>query len=254
VDLYAGEHWGVASRIATNSSPAGSEIELWVCSAGYGLIPADAPILPYSATFATGNPDSIPDGAEGAVAWWASLSEWAGPAAGARSLADLVGSEDRARVLLVLSSSYMRACHDDICRAASLARNKQLSIISAGTSRDDELNEFLLPIDARLQSALGGTRQALNVRAAQYLLAAGIETHAAMHDALSELLADQPELTRYERQPVGDAEVRAYIRKRLRGDNEATHTRLLRDFRDSNHACEQGRFAALFRSEKRERP
>lgn len=254
LDLYAGEHWSVARRIANTSCPTGSELELWVCSAGYGLIPADAPLLPYSATFAAGTADSIPDGGEGAVAWWSALSEWEGPAAGARSLTDLVSSADGARVVLVLSSSYMRACHEDICRAAALATTKRLSIISAGTRRDDELDEFLLPIDGRLQSALGGTRQALNVRAAHYLLAAGIETHDGIRDVLAKLLVDQPELARYERKPVADAEVRAYIRERLRHDREATHSRLLRDFRDSNYACEQGRFATLFRLEKRERP
>ena len=249
LDLYAGEHWDVARRLA-QTSPTGSEVDLWVCSAGYGLIPATAPIVPYAATFTVGNPDSVPDGAEGATAWWDALSEWNGPTGGARSLRDLVGSDAKTRVLLVLSAAYLKACRDDICRAIDgLADTKQLSIISAGTKVDDQLDRFLLPCDARLQTAVGGTRQALNVRAAEYLLATGIVGHDEMSEALAKLLADQPAVVRYERRPASDVEVRTFIRGRLRTNPGATHTRLLREFRNENRACEQARFAGLFVAE-----
>ena len=78
IDLYAGEHWDVARRLA-NLSDADTSVELWVCSAGYGLIPASAPSAPYAATFTPGNADSVPDGAEGASAWWNALASWEGP-------------------------------------------------------------------------------------------------------------------------------------------------------------------------------
>jgi hypothetical protein len=249
LDLYAGEHWDVARRLA-QTSPIATSVELWVCSAGYGLIPATAPIVPYAATFASGNPDSVPDGAEGAAAWWDALSEWKGPAGGARSFRDLVRSDAKTRVLLVLSAAYLKACRDDIIRAIDrLPDPKQLSIISAGTKIDGQLDGFLLPCDARLQTALGGTRQALNVRVADHLLVAGIVGHDEMSEALTKLLADQPAVARYERLPASDTEVRAFIRARLRANPRATHTRLLREFRDQNHACEQGRFAGLFAAE-----
>jgi hypothetical protein len=249
LDLYSGEHWDVARRLA-QTSPTGAAVELWVCSAGYGLIPATAPIVPYAATFAVGNPDSVPNGAAGATAWWDALSEWKGPTGGSRTLSDLVGSDSKSRVLLVLSATYVNACREDISRAvARIADTKQLSIISAGTRDDGEFKDFLLPCDARLQTAVGGTRQALNVRAAEYLLAANLVDHDEMSDALAKLLADQPAVARYERLPASDAEVRAFIRARLRTNPAATHTRLLREFRDENRACEQSRFAGLFVAE-----
>ncbi len=249
LDLYAGEHWDVARRLA-RTRPTGTPVELWVCSAGYGLIPAAAPIVPYAATFAAGNPDSVPDGTVGARAWWDALSEWAGPIGGTRTLSDLVGSDSKSRVLLVLSATYLNACREDISRAiARIADTKQLSIISAGTKDDGELKNFLLPCDARMQTAVGGTRQALNVRAAEYLLAASIVDHDEMSEALGKLLADQPAIARYERLPASDAEVRAFIHARLRINPGATHSRLLREFRDKNRACEQVRFAGLFVAE-----
>ena len=243
--LYAGEHWDVVRQLSSNSS--NRAVELWVCSAGYGLVPAEAPLRPYSATFSAGNADSVPDGA---VAWWTALSSWEGPHGGPRSLTQLVADDPTARTILVLSPPYLRACRDDILEAAeALADRKSLSIISAGTKGDLELGEFLLPVDARLQHLLGGTRQALNIRVAEHLLAGGTTTHNRMYASLTRLLAEQPAIPRYERRVVTDAQVSAFIRRRARADGNTTHTRLLREFRDSGYACEQARFASLFMEE-----
>ena len=43
----------------------GRPAQLWACSAGYGLIRADALVRPYAATFTSGHPDSVPSGADG---------------------------------------------------------------------------------------------------------------------------------------------------------------------------------------------
>lgn len=249
-ELYAGEHWDVARRLTATTAP--TRVELWVCSAGYGLIPATSAIRPYSATFTPGHADSIPDGAEGASAWWEALCDWGGLAPGPRSIADLVANDSSSRILLCLSATYLRACADDIARVAErTTRPGQLSIISAGTKITNELEDCLLPADARLQGAVGGTRQALNVRIAEHLLAAGTIGHDEMAETLAKLLIDQPPLPIYNRRPASDTEVRAFIRGRLKTDPGASHTRLLRDFRDEGRACEQGRFAALFRAETR---
>jgi hypothetical protein len=130
-----------------------------------------------------------------------------------------------------------------------LREETRLSIISGGTASDHELAQFLLPCDARLQTAVGGTRQGLNVRVAAHLLSAGNLAHDAMAEELDRMLARQPALIRYERRPSSDAEVRSYIRARRKVDPAVTHTRLLREFRAEDHACEQGRFKALFQAE-----
>ena len=76
LELYAGEHWSVARGYPALHKPE-EDIRLWACSAGYGLIPVEAPIMPYHATLTPGQADSVP----GAVAsWWSLLSEWHGPA------------------------------------------------------------------------------------------------------------------------------------------------------------------------------
>ncbi len=248
--MYCGEHWDAVRRIQASASTSKRRIDLWVCSAGYGLISLDAPICPYAATFAAGSPDTVPNGIDGASEWWAALATWNGPNLGPRSLAQLAASDPSAGMLLVLSEVYLRACRADVLQALTQLDNAHLfSIISAGTKADSELGDFLLPVDARLQHVLGGTRQALNVRVAERVLTTGIDGRDATRDLLLSLLAAQPPIPRYNRRTVSDTQVRSFIRKRLRSEAETSHTRLLREFRDSGSACEQGRFAAIFRNE-----
>jgi hypothetical protein len=248
--LYAGAHWDIARRLPDRVAPP-SAVTLWVSSAGYGLIPAEAPIRPYSATFTPTDPDGIQGGPADAAAWWAEVAKWSGPAAAPRSLAQLAAREATTRLLLVLSAPYLAACRADVLAAAeALGDRGQLSIISAGTKTDAHLAEWMLPVDARLEHALGGTRQTVNIRAADHLLATGAHSHTAMRAQLSRLLADQPPPRRYDRTPMTDQQVRSFIRDRLSENSKATHTRLLRDLRAAGWACEQDRFAELFRAEQ----
>ena len=110
----------ISTRESTGRSRAGSrrmhqpgeEIRLWACSAGYGLIPAEARIMPYHATLTPGQADSVPGDA---ASWWSMLSEWPGPAPEyPRSIRALVASDPAAVFMFVLSKNYLRACGDDI--------------------------------------------------------------------------------------------------------------------------------------------
>src|SRR5262245_35571216 len=58
IELYAGEHWSVVREL-TGSSPLAQTAQLWIMSAGYGLIPANALIRPYAATFSAASADSV---------------------------------------------------------------------------------------------------------------------------------------------------------------------------------------------------
>ena len=247
-DLYAGEHWDVA-----RSLPAAARgfvnPKLWVASAGWGLIEADARIHPYSATFSPRHPDSVAASAAGNEAWWDALSSWEGPMSGAaRSLTALVASHPRDRVLLVLSQAYLAACHADLRAALDRAYKGQVSVIAAGAIATPDLADVMMPADARLQHHVGGTRGGLNVRIAKSVLIAGLSDHRAMSEHLREQLAASPSLITYDRQRLSDAEVRTFIRSRLVVDDQVSHTRLLRALRDEGKACEQSRFAELFKS------
>jgi hypothetical protein len=244
-DLYCGGHWDVVRRMRTTAKVP---ILTWVASAGYGLIPISAPLAPYAATFDSRHPDTVTHASADAASWWRLLGEWEGPAAGTpRSVTSLVASAPEARYLLVLSEPYLRACLPDVQQAiAHLPHRDQLSIICGGARPFAVLRPWLIPCDARLQSALGGAMQSLNVRLAAHLLSNGATGHKAMSQRARRLLAAQPPLPRHARQQLSDAQIMHFIRTLLREDPRLTATRALRALRDAGFACEQGRFAAIF--------
>jgi hypothetical protein len=246
-NLYAGEHWSVVAALPAMAAARGIRLSVWVCSAGYGLVPAAALLKPYSATFAAGHPDSVPGTG---LDWWGRLAAWEGPTPGEpRTIADLARRYPRALLLLALSAPYLSSCRADAVEAAHHLRgHRQLAIISAGTRPSGTLYPHFLPANARLQAVLGGTRQALNARIAGFLL-----SHIApdlllsrSRDALADLLAAQPPPPAYDRRRLSDDEVRLFIRRRLEIDNGLAKSRLLSELRHSGLACEQARFGQLY--------
>jgi len=243
-DLYAGEHWAVARQLPV--AAAAHDTQLWVCSAGYGLIRARALIRPYAAAF-SGHEDRVPGGADGARRWWQALAHWEGPEPGQpRSIRELAAAKPTASFILALSAAYLDACRDDIAiAAAKLHDPDRLLVISAGARGPGVLAGLMVPADARLQAVLGGTRQALNTRTASRLLEAGITSRVKATRYMTKLLAGQPSVARYERKKLSDEEVITMITGRLARDPGMSASRMLREFRDAGYACEQQRFAAL---------
>jgi hypothetical protein len=255
--LYAGEHWQVVRGLEPAAAAVSLDASLWVCSAGYGLVSADAPLRSYGATFAAGHADSVSADPRNRPRWWAALAGWPGPAPTApRTLRDLAYRDPHSVILVAVSSAYLAACADDLLGAAAeLASAEQLTIISAGTRSSGPLARHLVPATAQLQPAMGGTRQSLNTRILAYLLGnhADALTYTRMRCVLSGLLAAAPPLVRYQRIPRTDPQVATFIRRRLATEPEVTASRLLREFRDLGNACEQGRFAALCRAVREDR-
>lgn len=246
LDLYAGEHWSVAREFPALHQP-GEEIRLWACSAGYGLIPTEALIMPYHATLTPGQADSVPGIA---ASWWSALSEWQGPTQHRpRSIRALVAADPAAVFMFVLSKSYLRACGADIAAAcAYISDLDRLFIVSAGARPQGDLAPYMVPADARLQAHLGGTRRALNARIGVHLLSAGVRSKHEAAGRLARLLAEQPPIPRYNRKKQSDREILDIIAERLAHAPTTSANRMLREFRDAGLACEQHRFSQLYRT------
>ena len=52
-DLYQGEHWSVVQQLTDAASAVGVTVDLWIASAGYGLISPEDLVESYAATFST---------------------------------------------------------------------------------------------------------------------------------------------------------------------------------------------------------
>jgi hypothetical protein len=245
MELYAGEHWSVARRFPALHLPD-EEIRLWACSAGYGLIPVEAPVVPHHATLTPGQADSVPGPFD---SWWSLLGEWAGPVLGhPRSLRALVTADPAAVFMFVLSKNYLRACGADLAVACEhITDPDRCFIVSVGGRPEGDLAAFAVPADARLQAHFGGTRRALNARIGADLLERGIRSKDEASRHLTRLLATQPPIPRYNRARQSDQELLEAIAARLARVPATPAHRMLRELWDAGLACEQHRFGRLYR-------
>lgn len=257
--LYAGDHWTVAREIE-ELRPNNTAINVWVISAGFGLVSLDAPIPAYSATFSTRHPDTVvlPDAvtasAQAAACkrqWWNALIKQEWPRETPISIADLAAEFPDCPLLIAASANYLHAVKDDLT-AASLILNSPdlLAVVSGGTDDLGHLTSNLVPCDARLQPLVGGILRSLNVRALRYYLRhCGAERPGCrtMTLAFQTLLDHAPKQVRHERSPVSDEELRRFVAAAMRSRQSTSHTRLLRELRASGRACEQTRFRSVYR-------
>lgn len=252
-DLYAGDHWANVRSFESNFF----KIDVWVCSAGFGLVRIDDQITPYAATFSGKHPDSVTNklkdvpSLDASKHWWNRLTKWKGHfEQRPRSLSALMATYPKRSTLVVASNTYLKAIVGDLREGVDhLADPDQLSIVCAGTQKLDGLDANLVPCDARLQAATGGARRSLNTRLGKKILSESRLPPKAstLTRRYRELLKQQPAIATYDRRPMNDDDVKQFILKQLLSNPELCHSPLLRRLRDQNKACEQKRFAALYR-------
>jgi len=255
-DLYMGEHWSVVKGLHEAAGQGGCDIEIWVVSAGYGLVPAESLLEPYSATFSPGSRDSVVQGVLGEQRneanryWWEQLTRpRASRETETRSLTQLARKDPSVPIVVALSKTYAQAVREDL-NAASLAmgNNKNLMLVTTGGPLT-HLENIQLPCDARFVNSLGGTRTALNVRVVD-LIVRNCRDHSfgltAVRGFLRHSLDNSGSIPTYgHRKKKSDAVIRGLIRDRLR-DHDYSRSSLLRLLRDEGFACEQRRFSTLF--------
>lgn len=256
-NMYCGEHWSVVRSLPEIALKRGVHTELWVCSAGYGLITGSSRIHSYNATFATNEEDSVTVSVplslrrDAAQHWWRMLSRWPGPKPRSpRTIAGIARKYPKTPLLIVASPQYLDAIEKDVLAAAlALVNTNFLLIISSGYGHSGLLRRHVLPSDARFQALVGGTRASLNVRVARLLLRQSEPDVLSLPKAsqfLGRALEKQPSVAIYSRKPMNDADLRRFIRQSTRGRSGTSATNLLRELRDSGRACEQRRFRTLY--------
>jgi hypothetical protein len=243
-DLYMGDHWSAACKAYILAKRYSSRTELWVISAGYGLIASSKAIKPYSATFANGSDDSVwrgtqdGDRQERLQAWWKMLPHDA-------ALPDLLRG-DNGTVVIAAGALYLTPLATDLANVLEDdLSGDRVSIISAGTRG----NGALLPASGRFRAAVGGTDGALNARLLA-LLAADASVHRFRRSAMSAMLTQKasrmPATKRNAGKAVRDEQVMHQINYIRRRYPSISRTQALRELRCSGVACEQSRFASIW--------
>ncbi|MFJ1749959.1 hypothetical protein ACIOJD_27510 [Streptomyces sp. NPDC088116] len=246
-DLYRGDHWTRSRRLTAAASDAGYKTQLWVASAGLGLQPVEpetetAPA--YAATFSRQHADSVATSAVENAQWWSHLQAGTGRA----TLQEL---GQRGSVLMALSEVYASAMEEELLALGALEGE---ALLIGGLREVPGVHR--VRSDAGLRHALGGTLTSLNVRMAASWLEhsrVGSLTSPATQKAWNEWAAATMKPEQYNREPMSDEDVIVFIRREAAKAPGISRTRLLRALRDGGKACEQSRFANLYKRTMGER-
>jgi hypothetical protein len=246
-ECYGGDAWG---QVLAAEEDAGIGCQLWVVSAGLGLISADFPIPNYSATFVRGEIDSVAGSSAGEGEWWELLVKWGRERTGIASISDLARLNPRAKFFVALSATYLRVVKQDLLAArCALESPENLIVISAGTRPSAALGKSLLPIEGRFENLVGGARATLNARMLRYTIKNREKLGSNAADialSLEKISEDLGAVRRFERQKLDDTDVCDFIRDLLAVSPKPSASAFLTALRSKGGACEQKRFRELF--------
>lgn len=257
MQLYAGEYWRAGLDLATTASRY-FRTQVWVLSAGLGLISATDRVPAYGATFASNHPDSVVSAgsscppSDARKAWWTALAAWHGPgqANDVRTVTELALRDSSSAIVVCAGRHYVTAVGQDLQEAfMSIGRAPRLMVYGSGVP-ELGLEPVWVSVPGRLRMRLGGSMASTGPRAAQATIEAyGPTGHldATRARTFVRSLSDSAApLPRLDRKRLDDQAIIDWIRSDFGAHPGATKSRALRRFRNDDLACEQSRFGRLF--------
>lgn len=247
--LYAGRAFREAEVAA-----AGLDGQLYVVSAGLGLVSADDTIPAYDLTVGTSGATVLPALKRlglGPKHWWKALNRGLGKSS---PIADLLDRHPQAVVYLAMPSTYLALIGEELSTLSPLERTRLRIFSSPAWLRhaSTDFARFVLPYDERLESTpFSGTKNDFPQRALRHFVES-LKAHTMDLDkariAVDAAMSKQFVRTLPERQKRSDDEIQALLRLHWQA-NEGSSSRLLRVLRDNLLVkCEQSRFKDLWRS------
>ncbi|WP_415720193.1 hypothetical protein [Photobacterium ganghwense] len=252
-DLYKGGHWSIAKSIADEH-----QVELWILSAGFGLLNQNSPVVNYQATFTPNSDDCIPKSGgtlpERSSRWWSALANHIGRTREYQDITSLMRNNPYDFFVVSGSSHYIHAIYSDLLTGLVSLKNpsKQLMVITSASENLGELTPYTLLSKQKMKQRLGGTMVTLNVALARHVL---LEVMGSDHSSidfsvikqsLEKSFADLLPNPIPERTRRTEEEVKTYVADLLTHAPKISASTALRYFRDSGNSFEEKRFRKAF--------
>ena len=256
-DLYSGRGFSEIRKITQST-----QIDLWIISAGLGLISGEKDSISYNLTISPSSIDSIqnklsPNSTFCPKQWWHGLNqELYGTS---RPINELIKNNRDTIFVISLSQAYVKLIYSDLF---SLEKNDRSRVRLLGLNTPKQLpvkfRDLWMPYDDRFDgpdSPIPGTRSDFPQRITRHFIenifreniTAGPKEQAKR---VSEFLETMRPLVKIKRPSITDDQIKEIIIARW-DEAKGSGTRMLRILRDKELvACEQGRFATLFRQIK----
>ncbi|MBO2643885.1 hypothetical protein [Shewanella algae] len=242
---YKGAHWSIAKSCKDELG-----VELWIMSAGLGLVNQSTLVPDYQATFARGSEDSIPKfGVNTRVAnqrWWRYLSEF-----NQSGFKKLFRKYPEDIFIVSGSKDYIDAIKDDLSAAIQflVSPEEQLLIVTSGRDSYGHLDEFVLRSKSSMTKPLKSNMLTLNIALAKRLLiwmtdypGKSLKEIAVMASSLArDDVSARPKGVRRDVQFVQD-----YLTSAIRLNPNLKMSPALREFRANGNSFEANRFKEIF--------
>lgn len=256
-DLYCGRGFSEIRKTVVKN-----DLKHWIISAGLGLIDSSSSIPSYSLTITSSAADNIatkisPSSHFHPAKWWMELNKKL--KGSATPLCDLINNQEDTVFIFSLSSAYLHLISEDLLQLPS---NNQSRVRLTGICNlkflPETLKHLWMPYDERFdgpKSLNPGTRSDFPQRVTRHFIEEVLpkapralpQEHAEL---VSEFLSTMPPPPKIKRTSMTDEGIRKTIKRRW-NDANGSGTKMLRILRDKeNIACEQGRFADLFKQVK----
>ncbi len=247
-EVYQGDHWSVVRSIATSRGSV--QVNVWIASAGYGLLSPESKIVAYAATLTGGHLDSVASSSEERRTWWASLTgtpPQVVPSA-PRSVRRVATQFPSSPLIIAASPEYIDAMADDILAASDCLETPELlSVLCRAGGAPRELMPFSIHLSATLASELGGALTSLNARVLRWLISFGTArlTRKTVNRYIGQLLESCSARVVPQRAKITDSEVRRQIVTEQRVIHRS-RSALLKVLREKGYAVEQTRFGKIY--------
>ncbi|MCP4611713.1 MAG: hypothetical protein GY845_23635 [Planctomycetes bacterium] len=267
--LYKGAHWKETLACTKVANERGFAPELWILSAGWGLISSNDNISSYSATFASGKNSihNLPWPREYTIRdrsrkWWQEINRKQKNKE-VHSLSELpfLFEAEKLCFLMIMSKDYYLAIEPEVIKLIS--QGIEVIIVSAGLYTDINrasplVRDHILPFNdkyTQIDPYLKQANTSLNARLAKWL----IKEHykelrqglSVLYKVISKIERELPAIKRRKVRRLTDEEVIEFINENYI-PNSSTATKLLKRLRHKEKkSCEQKRFGALFKKYER---
>lgn len=149
-ELYTGQHWSRAAAAAARNGA-----EMWVISAGLGLLHVSDPVVPYEATFSSMSFSHR--------RLWESLTTRPPAERHSASLRTLMQARPDDRFVVAASPVYLRAVEDDLCSARQALRSPRHLTIVTTKGYQGPLSDSIRFASAGMMKSLNTNMTGLNL-------------------------------------------------------------------------------------------
>ncbi|EJE3725276.1 hypothetical protein M3730_004418 [Salmonella enterica] len=159
IDLYRGAHWSCAKEILKTTP----NLDLWVISAGMGLLHCSERVIPYEATF-----NKLPFAPS---SWWETLTEATQGVRRSCSIAQLMQTHPGDNFVISGSPVYVTAVERDINSGLAFLINPlaQLTVVTSGGYKG-MLEPYLVRSHAGMLNSLNANMVCLNIKLARNII------------------------------------------------------------------------------------